>query len=557
MSPVRNVCSFLATIFATACVSAQTTAPAAATTGNVERTRAEYNVIASHLDVGGDLMVVANTDGVVEDVVDTARGIVGQLPLGGENSALTQAMDRLPAFVKSSGLYAFQGFGMSLVPRNDGLNDFKAFLYRDPAAAQLPLWQGLIGGAPKRLATLDYLPADTVFVRACTGDPRQFWKFVRDAVQQVGGPDADKGFNNFVSGATGFLGTNLDSVIGSMDAEQFVSLQLSSTQTVQLPLTETNAGAQAISIPVPALLAGCAVHDATLVKALQNALQLKKVPVITSTSGATTLYTVNLPIQQLPFPVTPTFAVHRNMFLLGSTADIVRNAIADAEGKGGPRLPAGFQKAFAGLPRQNNGFAFCDRRLTEALQNVQNGLLKHGENDALSRLMQRYPPGQGAAVFVNEKDGISARGTTSENGRQVMLSVAMFPVAIVAGASAIAIPSFMHARNAARASAQANAAGYSSTNAANSRVTKAIICSMKLQQIDHAKQIWATANNKAETDTPAEQDLAPYLRNGNMPVCPCGGTYKINAVGEKPTCSVSGHEMPQPQTIAPAARVLP
>jgi len=44
---------------------------------------------------------------------------------------------------------------------------------------------------------------------------------------------------------------------------------------------------------------------------------------------------------------------------------------------------------------------------------------------------------------------------------------------------------------------------------------------------------------------PTAQYLAPYLKDGVMPVCPDGGTYSINAAGEPPTCSVPGHVLPQ------------
>ena len=47
---------------------------------------------------------------------------------------------------------------------------------------------------------------------------------------------------------------------------------------------------------------------------------------------------------------------------------------------------------------------------------------------------------------------------------------------------------------------------------------------------------------KRATDVPTKQDLLPYLRK--WPVCPQGGTYIIGPVGEKPTCSIPGHELP-------------
>lgn len=70
-------------------------------------------------------------------------------------------------------------------------------------------------------------------------------------------------------------------------------------------------------------------------------------------------------------------------------------------------------------------------------------------------------------------------------------------------------------------------------------------CIANLKQIDAAKLKWALVNNKTEDAIPTTQDLAPYFDNGLFPVCPSGGTYVINAVGQVPTCSIPGHALPQ------------
>jgi hypothetical protein len=69
-------------------------------------------------------------------------------------------------------------------------------------------------------------------------------------------------------------------------------------------------------------------------------------------------------------------------------------------------------------------------------------------------------------------------------------------------------------------------------------------CIGNLRQIYAAKQAWALENNKAADAIPTAQDLLPYFKDGTFPVCPSGGTYTIGAVGEAPTCSISGHVLP-------------
>jgi len=70
-------------------------------------------------------------------------------------------------------------------------------------------------------------------------------------------------------------------------------------------------------------------------------------------------------------------------------------------------------------------------------------------------------------------------------------------------------------------------------------------CIANLKLIDAAKLQWALENNKAEDATPTAQDLLPYFKDGVIPVCPSGGTYTINAVGQAPTCSIPGHALSQ------------
>jgi hypothetical protein len=78
------------------------------------------------------------------------------------------------------------------------------------------------------------------------------------------------------------------------------------------------------------------------------------------------------------------------------------------------------------------------------------------------------------------------------------------------------------------------------------RVSQMNSCIGNLMLIDAAKQQWALANKKQETDTPTWQDLQIYMGHGSnssLPTCPGGGVYTIGAVREKPTCSIPGHQL--------------
>ena len=100
-----------------------------------------------------------------------------------------------------------------------------------------------------------------------------------------------------------------------------------------------------------------------------------------------------------------------------------------------------------------------------------------------------------------------------------------FALLVIPMMTAIAIPNFVKARNAAQMN----------------------MCINNLRMIDGAKQQWALENNKKATDTPTQGDLLRYInKNGQFPVCPNKGTYTIGPVGEVPTCSIPKHKLPEP-----------
>jgi uncharacterized protein (DUF3084 family) len=68
-------------------------------------------------------------------------------------------------------------------------------------------------------------------------------------------------------------------------------------------------------------------------------------------------------------------------------------------------------------------------------------------------------------------------------------------------------------------------------------------CINNLRLIDGAKNQWALEHQKGPDAVPLPQEIAPYLPNGQIPQCPAGGRYTLNAVNQAPTCSIAGHSL--------------
>ena len=96
----------------------------------------------------------------------------------------------------------------------------------------------------------------------------------------------------------------------------------------------------------------------------------------------------------------------------------------------------------------------------------------------------------------------------------------MIVVAIIGLLAAIAIPNFVKARQASQKSA----------------------CVANLKQLEGAKATWALETKKSGSALPTDTDLfgaTLYIRV--KPGCPANGTYTINIVDTKASCSVTDH----------------
>ncbi|MBN2162840.1 MAG: DUF4190 domain-containing protein [Pontiellaceae bacterium] len=96
-----------------------------------------------------------------------------------------------------------------------------------------------------------------------------------------------------------------------------------------------------------------------------------------------------------------------------------------------------------------------------------------------------------------------------------------FSVLIIPMLMAIAIPSFHKARTTACEKA----------------------CQNNMRILESAKAMYGIENNLSNGSTVSEEDLEPYLKNGMEDViCPEGGAYTLNPIGEYPDCTI--HDYP-------------
>ncbi len=103
----------------------------------------------------------------------------------------------------------------------------------------------------------------------------------------------------------------------------------------------------------------------------------------------------------------------------------------------------------------------------------------------------------------------------------------IFPLLLLAAVAAVVLPVVIIVSNLQLAKKRAQ------TNS----------CINNLRQIDAAKEQWALENGKANDVIPTKQDVAPYLKNAQLPKCPLAGIYTLGAVAASPKCSVTDHQL--------------
>ncbi len=491
----------------------------AATPRSPEASRQVFNDVNAHLDPGGDLMVVANVDGLLEKAVALIKDAASVVPAAAlEGTDITGTIDKVSAFLKANGFYAVKGLGFSSVPRADGRHDIKTFMARDAAAARLPLWMALVGGDPSLMRIHAYLPKDTVFARSGTGDPKVLWQLIRSGVAELGGSEAVQGMQMGLDMFASQAGVSADALIASMAAEGAIALQLSSTATATIPVDG------ALAIPAPSLLIIMAVNDSTIIDSIKRSFATAlAMPLPEMRVGDATVYNVPIPIPA-PFPVQLTLATHGNYLLIGTSSDVVNSALDAATKGGGLKSMPEFTAAFTSA-EPNNGIQFVSRRLGDAIRSVRDqsvGQNAPGEEftamiDLLKSLEEGFDT-SAAFTFYNHRTGVQVSGVSASGGQQVIGSALALPVGIMAG---IAIPSFVRART------------MSTQNA----------CINNLRMIDSAKEQWAMEMSKNDGDPVVNPAVEQYMKGLTTPVCPEGGTYTYGPIGTAPTCSHPGHEL--------------
>jgi hypothetical protein len=502
---------------------APATSPAQPSPQFVSVEKTSFNEVTSQLDPGGDLYLYLGTaqwlDGLSSKMSAWQQQFASMPDLKPEDlQNINAGFNLITNLLRDSGVEDISGVGLSSVEIEKGMYRNKALLHHYDGKGTGFMWQ-FFGRQPHPLTGLDFLPDDTALAYFSDADLPLIWTVIQRDVSQSNIPQAQEWLQDLPGEFEKATDIKWDQFLHSLGGEFGLVLTLDASNNIIVPVPS----AGNLQVPTPGLMLVFKVNDDTLFNRIDQALTNN--PQVESVDKpGFKMRTMPVPLP-LPIKLRPSAASSGGYLFIASSDTMIQDALAVKNGqKTGLKSTDEFKHLSQNIPDQGNQFAFMSRRFAETVYDIQKQIAASstGKQPAQAQWMQslfQNRPGFAYSVGLNTPEGYLTVG----NGSQSYAAAALLPAVAVPGLlAAIAVPNFVKAR----ATSQQNA------------------CINNLRQIQAAKQEWALEKGKAQTDVPTWDDLQPYL-SGKVPlVCPAGGTYSLNAVGDPPTCSIPGHVLP-------------
>lgn len=502
--------------------TAPSTSPAQQSSQFVSVEKTSFNEVTSQLDPGGDFYLYLGTAQWLAGLSDKMSAWQDQLAsmpnLKPEDlQSINEGFNLVTNLVKDSGIEDISGVGLSSVEIEKGMYRNKALLHHYDGKGTGFMWQFF--GQPHPLIGLDYLPDDTALALFSDADLPVVWSAIQRDVSESNIPQAQQWLQELPGEFEKATDMKWDQFLNSLGGEFGLALTLDASNKVVVPVPS----AGALQVPAPGLMLVFKVNDDTLFNRIDEALTNN--PQVESVDKpGLKMRTMPVPLP-LPIQLRPTAASSGGYLFIASSDTMIQDALAVKNGqKPGLKSTDEFKHLSQNVPDQGNQFVFVSHQFAETMYDIQKQIAASSTDSQSAQAQWVQSLFQKRASFAYSVGGNTPEGyLVVGNSSQSYASAALLPaIALPAALAAIAIPNFEKAR----ATAQQNA------------------CINNLRQIQAAKNEWALEKSKSQTDVPTWDDLRPYIQ-GKVPlVCPAGGTYSLNAVGDPPTCSIPGHVLP-------------
>ncbi|MDF7807104.1 hypothetical protein P4E94_06620 [Pontiellaceae bacterium B12219] len=470
------------------------------------------------LDLDGDMVLFLNTATlearVLEYIENMGSMVLDSIADSSPQNALVLAegIETVKTAIEWSGLFSIEAYAMSMAPAEEDLSRVVSIVQHAETDADKPIWR-LMGSKPRELEGIEFVPANAVYTANSSTSLDEVWKIVNEAVSEFGGPEAANAFNQQIMMAQMLIGTNVSAITESIENDLLISLQLSDVKTVTIP----QANGKTLTFPEPSLLIGLGMNDPMLGNIILQKLELAGMPPVKSMHDEYELYTLNLPIPS-PVPLSPTLVMTDDYLLIGSTLDVVKEALDCEENESGLVSSPLYKQLLKNIPEETSAIEFLSPRFMKTYLDVLNTAMNAANEPEFESMMNMMTDSwanmYAGGYALKTPTGFYSESYANYGGAKPVELAASSYIGVLA---AIAIPSFQKARSNAQEKT----------------------CENNCRIIEAAKEQWAMENGKAVGTPVTEADISEYILGGfTALVCPNGGIYTINPVGTDCECSI-------------------
>ncbi|MFU8779907.1 MAG: hypothetical protein ACNA71_02655 [Kiritimatiellia bacterium] len=387
----------------------------------------DFQDIAARLDIGGDLFLVLHTGRWLEAVLTRLEGTEAVLPASAEERDVRDASGLVRRFVSRHGISGLQGIGVSSVPLQGGMSSLKIFLARDAQDANLPFWRGLFGWQPRRLLSLDFVPADADFTWASTPHFHVLWQLLETARQELQQPSLDQMTAQIKAACRQHLDLDPATLLESLRDEILVATRRMSEQE----------GGDVCS---QEWLVIVGTGEQTLLRAVQHVLAQRQIALENVAIGGRTMYRLvsdaDMPKTPSAFSMVRAFAAVPGFFVMGSSSRIVEDALLAQRHRSGLLSRPAFVDAFRGQNMVNNGLLYISSDGAQKLRDMQEASVRMSlpaATDPFLQLLVESLAGEGARgavialTLANWRQGIMLSGRSGIGGTAMGSWLGSFP----------------------------------------------------------------------------------------------------------------------------------
>lgn len=403
--------------------------PAAMTVEVVKQKERSRNFLAvqKQLELGGTLYGYVDVEGDVQKLMTSVQGMMELVAETQPQAAIAAQLD-YQALATSLGLTDIKALGFSSVPEGDGFFRNRVFFYTGGERHGL---MAALGGRPAPFKHVKLAPPDAAFFGEAELDLSAVYKTVKEVIAKIAGEPMGNQFEQQLKKAGEAAQLSVLDLIYGLKGRSAAILRVDAEKTFRTP------GPQGIVLPQFQLLITVDGVGQVIEPSLAKLPMLRR-----SDVGAQHVYAFagRLPVEGLQ----PALVIDGTQLYFTTSLDFLNEC---RELKSGLDQTPEFQKAIAQVGKEGNGLTYVSPKFFQQVRRIEtlNPDLPPEMEPVFAFIAKNLPAPDRPLIAnrINLGDGILVRAHMNRSFKQEIVSVAVYPVAMMAG---MAIPAFQKVR---------------------------------------------------------------------------------------------------------------